>query len=182
RKQYSQEEIFTLWDIQYKNNKNQNGEEFTFELFEQLLKHLIDKSNLKICMDSLDSSGMPTNIANSKLVHLEVLSNFIEVVCHPASQKVISSKVMPIGNCKEVVCLGDAVSKDDENEKALREGMDNKDVKKWKMKKTDTNSGVNGDNEREDESKSDTVKKQKTKKDESSETSKEGNKKKDMKK
>ncbi|CAG8698964.1 4854_t:CDS:1, partial [Scutellospora calospora] len=38
----------------------------------------------------------------------------------------------------------DAVLKDDENEKALGERIDNKDVKKRKIKKTDTNSGVDG--------------------------------------
>ncbi|CAG8850972.1 1536_t:CDS:1, partial [Racocetra persica] len=34
---WDQEEIFTLWDLQYKNKKNKNGEEFTLKLFDELL-------------------------------------------------------------------------------------------------------------------------------------------------
>ena len=34
---WDQEEIFTLWDLQYKNKKNDEGEEFTLELVGELL-------------------------------------------------------------------------------------------------------------------------------------------------
>ncbi|CAG8695791.1 7549_t:CDS:1, partial [Scutellospora calospora] len=55
--------------------------------FQKEFDSLIDKSDLKTCVDSLNSFGIPTNTASSKFIYFEVLSNFIEVVCHPASQK-----------------------------------------------------------------------------------------------
>ncbi|CAG8719425.1 245_t:CDS:2, partial [Cetraspora pellucida] len=125
---WDQEEIFTLWDLQYKNKKNKNDEEFILKLFGELLDKwgtindasrnyleaslgpiprsvlskwdskayqnkfdsLINKFDLETCMKSINSSGMPTDIVSSRLVHLDVTSNFMKVVYRFASLKVSS--------------------------------------------------------------------------------------------
>ncbi|CAG8815149.1 2097_t:CDS:1, partial [Racocetra persica] len=78
---WDQKEFKTLWDLQYKNKKNKNGEEFTHELFDELLgkwgpiprsvlskwdnktyqnkfDKLIESSDLETCMKSINSSGV----------------------------------------------------------------------------------------------------------------------------
>ncbi|CAG8499076.1 16870_t:CDS:2 [Cetraspora pellucida] len=107
----SPKEIITLWDLQYKNKKNDEGEEFTLELVRELLDkwgpipqsvllkwddktyqkkydNLISKSDLEKCVNSIDKSGMPTDTISGRLVHLDVNSNFTEFVYRFASSRV----------------------------------------------------------------------------------------------
>ncbi|CAG8846063.1 4634_t:CDS:1, partial [Racocetra persica] len=104
-------EIITLWDLQYKNKKNDEGEEFTLELVGELLDkwgpiprsvllkwddktyqkkydNLISKSDLEKCVNSIDKSGMPTDTISGRLVHLDVKSNFTEFVYRFTSSRV----------------------------------------------------------------------------------------------
>ncbi|CAG8468852.1 19340_t:CDS:2 [Cetraspora pellucida] len=105
---WDQKEIFTLWDLQYKNKKNKNDEEFTYKWgpifrsvllkwdnmsFQNEFNNLIDKADLKICVDSIDIYGMLTNTASGRLIHLEIISNFTEVVHCPASSKVFDTMI-----------------------------------------------------------------------------------------
>ncbi|CAG8834519.1 21186_t:CDS:2, partial [Racocetra persica] len=108
---WDQEEIITLWALQYKNKKNNEDKELTLELVGSLLDkwgpiprsvllkwddetyqkkydNLIAQANLEQCINSIDNAGMPTNTISGKLVHLDVKSNFKEVVYRFASPMV----------------------------------------------------------------------------------------------
>ncbi|CAG8704734.1 2867_t:CDS:2, partial [Cetraspora pellucida] len=92
------DEIFTLWTLLYKNQKNYKGEEFTLKLYESLLERwgpiprsvllkwndehqvkfneLIANADLEKCMNSPDKDGMATDSISGRLVHIYVKSNF----------------------------------------------------------------------------------------------------------
>ncbi|CAG8520915.1 6823_t:CDS:10, partial [Cetraspora pellucida] len=63
-------------DLQYKNKKNDEGEEFTLELVGELL----DK--WKKCMNSIDKSGMPTDTISGRLVHLDAYETKTKIDVH----------------------------------------------------------------------------------------------------
>ncbi|CAI2193055.1 6954_t:CDS:2, partial [Funneliformis geosporum] len=102
------EEITTLWNFQYKNKKNNEGEELTFELVGILLEkwgpiprsillkwddetyqrkyyNLIAQADLESCINSIDTAGMPTDTISGRLVHLDVGSTFTDAVYRFAS-------------------------------------------------------------------------------------------------
>ncbi|CAJ0644343.1 4612_t:CDS:2 [Entrophospora sp. SA101] len=102
------EEITALWTVQYKNRKNEKGEEFTFELvgslldkwgpiprsvllkwddetYQQKYYNLIAEADLESCVNSINKAGMPTDTVSGRLVHLDVNPTFIKVVYRFAS-------------------------------------------------------------------------------------------------
>ncbi|CAG8602124.1 11129_t:CDS:2, partial [Cetraspora pellucida] len=94
---WDQKEIKTLWDLQYKNKKNKNGEEFTYELFDELLgkwgpipRSVLSKWDNKTYQNKfnklIESSDLET--FSGRLIHLDVTSNFTKVVYRFASPKV----------------------------------------------------------------------------------------------
>ncbi|CAG8443324.1 14649_t:CDS:2 [Cetraspora pellucida] len=108
---WDQEEIITLWALQYKDKKNYEDKELTLELVGELLEkwgpiprsvllkwddmtyqnkydNLIATSDLKKCRNSIDKSGMPTDTNSGRLVHLDVNSDFTKVVYCFASSRV----------------------------------------------------------------------------------------------
>ncbi|CAJ0763256.1 15027_t:CDS:2 [Entrophospora sp. SA101] len=113
---WEHDEITTLWALQYKNKKNNEGKEFTLELlgtllekwgpiprsvllkwndktYQQKYQTLINEANLESCINSIDKSGMPTDAISGGLVYLEVDPTFTNVVYRFASPRV-SDKII----------------------------------------------------------------------------------------
>ncbi|CAG8851240.1 2027_t:CDS:1, partial [Racocetra persica] len=113
---WDQEEIITLWALQYKNKENNEGKELTLELVGSLLDkwgpiprsvllkwddktyqekydNLIAKADLESCMNSIDKAGMPIDTVSGRLVHLDVKSRFTKVVYRFASPMVSNTLI-----------------------------------------------------------------------------------------
>ncbi|CAG8580043.1 2290_t:CDS:2, partial [Ambispora leptoticha] len=107
------EEITALWTLQYKNKKYGQDEEFTLELFGELLdrwgpiprsvllkwndmsyqqnyQQSINVVNLEDCINSIDKSGMPTDTISGRLVYLDPDPEFASAVYRVASPRVFN--------------------------------------------------------------------------------------------
>ncbi|CAG8782663.1 18857_t:CDS:2, partial [Gigaspora margarita] len=113
---WDQEEITTLWALQYKNARNYKNEEFTFDLLETLLEkwgpiprsvlskwdddtyqkeyqQLINEANFDNCVNSIDKSGMPTGSISGRLVHIHTDPTFTSAIYRFASLLVFNKLV-----------------------------------------------------------------------------------------
>ncbi|GBB85883.1 hypothetical protein RclHR1_12330004 [Rhizophagus clarus] len=96
---WNDEEIITLWNIRYKEMKDENGDTFTYEKLEMLMGRwgliprilrkwkddlysetefdkLINEVDLMKCLKSVNEEGMSKDSASGRLIHIIVEPNF----------------------------------------------------------------------------------------------------------